>query len=138
MCAIASARAGYKQYNPDKKKKLESSEYTVGYVKSDKEKTWNLVETDWDAVFLPVKHAWDLCAGTSLAQTFVSDPLSGGNILKSVMLDKDNWIDKNGKKVDKKNLPDWENLKAPGGLIKDDKSKDNKLDWAKLSAYLGH
>lgn len=138
MCAISSARAGYKQYNSDKKKKLESSEYTIGYVRADKEKTWNLIETDWDAVFLPVRHAWDLCAGASLAQTFAPDPLSGGNILKTIMLDKDNWVDKDGKKVDKKNLPDWENLKAPGGLVKDDKSKDGKLDWEKLSAYLGH
>ena len=138
MCAIASARAGYKQYNSDKQKKLESSEYTLGYVIADKEKTWNLIETDWDAMFLPVRHAWDLCAGTSLAQTFAPDPLAGGNILKTIMLDKDNWTDKDGKKVDKKNLPDWENLSPPGGLVKDDKSKDNKLDWAKLSSYLGH
>ena len=138
MCAISSARAAYKQYNSDKKKKLESSEYTVGYVKADREKTWNLSETDWDAVFLPVRHAWDLCAGVSAAQTFVPDPLSGGNILKTVMLDKNNWTDKDGKKVDKKDLPDWENIKPPGGLVKDENSKDNKLDWEKLSKYLGH
>lgn len=138
MCAIASARAAYKQYDSDPEKKLNSSDYTVGYVMADKEKTWNLIETDWDAVFLPVRHAWDLCAGLSAAQTFAPDPLAGGNILKTVMLDKDNWTDKDGKKVDKKNLPDWENLKAPGGLVKDDKSKDGKLDWAKLSSYLGH
>ena len=138
MCAIASARAAYKQYDSDKKKKLNSSDYTVGYVKADGEKTWNLVETDWDAVFLPVKHAWDLCAGVSIAQTFAPDPLSGGNILKTVMLDKKNWTDKDGKKVEEKNLPDWENLKAPGGLVKDENSKDGKLNWEKLSAYLGH
>ena len=138
MCAISSARAAYKQYNSDKKKKLESSEYTVGYVKADREKTWNLSETDWDAVFLPVRHAWDLCAGVSAAQTFVPDPLSGGNILKTVMLDKNNWTDKDGKKVDKKDLPDWENIKPPGGLVKDENSKDNKLDWEKLGKYLGH
>lgn len=74
----------------------------------------------------------------SAAQTFVPDPLSGGNILKTVMLDKNNWTDKDGKKVDKKDLPDWENIKPPGGLVKDENSKDNKLDWEKLSKYLGH
>ena len=135
MCAIASARAGYKQYEKDKEKKFKSSDYTVGYVKADREKTWNLIETDWDAVMLPVRHAWSLCAGVSKAQTFA---INQGDILKEILVDKTGWVDKDGKKADAKNLPDWEKLEPPGGLIADDKSKDKKLDWVKLRDYLNH
>lgn len=135
MCAVASARAGYKQYEKDKEKKFKSSDYTVGYVKADREKTWNLIETDWDAVMLPVKHAWSLCAGVGNVQTFA---INQGDILKDLLLDKKDWVDANGKKVDEKKLPDWEKLQQPGGLIADDKAKDKKLDWEKLRDYLGH
>jgi hypothetical protein len=92
---------------------------------------------------LPVKHAWDLCAGVGKAQTFVS---VGDNILKDIMLDKKGWVDAKGKDVDQKKLPDWEKLKPPGGLIAEDnkndggnkKNSEQKLDWEKLRDYLGH
>ena len=142
MCAIATARAGYKTYNKDKEAKMKSSDYNIGYVKESREKEWNLVETDWDGVMLPVKHAWDLCAGVGKAQTFVS---VGGNILKDIVLDKKGWVDAKGKDVDQKKLPDWEKLKPPGGLIAEDNKKDGgnkkdeqKLNWEKLRDYLGH
>ena len=135
MCAIASARAGYKQYEKDKEKKFNSSDYTVGYVYADKEKTWNLIETDWDGLMLPVRHAWSLCAGAGNLQTFT---ISQGDILKEVLLDKKGWVDKDGKKADESKLPDWAKLQPPGGLIADDKSKDRKLDWVKLRDYLNH
>ena len=135
MCAIASARAGYKQYEKDKEKKFKSTDYTVGYVKADREKTWNLSETDWDAVMLPVRHAWSLCAGAGNLQTFT---ISQGDILKEVLLNKKDWVDKDGKKADESKLPDWAKLQPPGGLIADDKSKDRKLDWVKLRDYLNH
>ena len=135
MCAIASARAGYKQYDKDKEKKLKSSDYTVGYVKADLNKSWNLSETDWDAVMLPVKHAWSLCAGAGNAQTFAP---GGGDILKEILLDKKGWVDANGKTVDGKKLPDWEKLPPPGGMIADKNAKERKLDWGKLRDYLAH
>lgn len=143
MCAIATARAGYKTYNKDKEAKMKSSDYNIGYVKESREKEWNLVETDWDGVMLPVKHAWDLCAGVGKAQTFV--PI-GDNILKDIMLDKKGWVDSKGKDVEQKKLPDWEKLKPPGGLIAEDnknnggnkKNAEQKLDWEKLRDYLGH
>ena len=136
MCAVASARAGYKQYERDKEKKFKSSDYTVGYVNATREKTWNLVETDWDAVMLPVKHAWSLCAGAGNVQTFV--PAGGGSILKELLTDKKDWVDAKGNKVDGSKLPDWEKLQPPGGMVADGKNKDNKLDWDKLRDYLGH
>lgn len=137
MCAIASARAGYKLYEKDKEKKYKSADYNLGYTSASGKETWNLVETDWDGVMLPVKHAWDLCAGAGHAQTFTIS--TGGNILKSIMTDKKNWIDKDGKKIEGNKLPDWEKLKPPAGLIKDGKEdKDNKLQWDKLRDYLGH
>lgn len=142
MCAIATARAGYKTYNKDKEAKMKSSDYNIGYVKESREKEWNLVETDWDGVMLPVKHAWDLCAGVGKAQTFV--PI-GDNILKDIMLDKKGWVDSKGKDADQKKLPDWEKLKPPGGLIAEDgksnggnKKDEQKLNWEKLRDYLGH
>lgn len=135
MCAIASARAGYKPYEKDKEKKRKSADYNLGYTISSGEKEWNLVETDWDGVMLPVKHAWDLCAGVGEAQAFTA---GSGNILKEIMLDKKNWVDAKGKKIDEKKLPDWEKLKPPAGLITDKEDKDGKLQWDKLRDYLGH
>ena len=135
MCAIASARAGYKQYEKSKEKKLKSSDYTIGYVKASKEKSWNLIETDWDAVMLPVKHAWSMCAGAGKVQTFA---VNQGNILKDLLLDKKDWVDSQGKNADQRKLPDWEKLSPPGGLIADNKAKDRKLDWVKLRDYLQH
>ena len=135
MCAIASARAGYKLYEKDKQKKFKSADYNLGYTLSSGEKEWNLVETDWDGVMLPVKHAWDLCAGVGEAQAFT---VGSGNILKEIMLDKKNWVDAKGKKIDEKKLPDWEKLKPPAGLVTDKGDKDGKLQWDKLRDYLGH
>ena len=135
MCAIASARAGYKPYDKDKEKKRKSADYNLGYTISSGEKEWNLVETDWDGVMLPVKHAWDLCAGVGEAQAFTA---GSGNILKEIMLDKKNWVDAKGKKIDEKKLPDWEKLKPPAGLVTDKGDKDGKLQWDKLRDYLGH
>ena len=135
MCAIASARAGYKLYEKDKEKKLKSADYNIGYTESSGEKAWNLVETDWDGVMLPVKHAWDLCAGAGHAQAFT---VGSGNILKDIMLDRKNWMDAKGKKIEEKKLPDWEKLKPPAGLIRDKNDKDGKLQWDKLRDYLGH
>ena len=97
MCAIASARAGYKLYEKDKQKKFKSADYNLGYTLSSGEKEWNLVETDWDGVMLPVKNAWDLCAGAGQLQAFT---IGSGNILKEIMLDKKNWVDAKGKKVE--------------------------------------
>lgn len=143
MCAIATARAGYKTYNKDKEAKMKSSDYNVGYVKESREKEWNLVETDWDGVMLPVKHAWDQCAGVGMAQTFV--PLPGsGSILKDIFTDRKGWVDSKGKAADEKKLPEWDKLKPPGGLITEDnknsggKNAEQKLDWDKLRDYLGH
>ena len=136
MCAIASARAGYKSYDKDREKKRKSADYLLGYTVAEGEKAWNLVETDWDAVMLPVRNAWDLCAGVGEAQAFT---VGSGNILKEIMLDKKNWVNGKGEKVDEKNLPDWEKLKPPAGLITDGKEdKDGKLQWDKLRDYLGH
>ena len=135
MCAIASARAGYKAYEKDKEKKRKSSDYNIGYEYARGEKIWNLVETDWDGVMLPVRNAWDYCIGIGPAQTFTT---GSGNILKDIMLDKKNWVDSKGKKIESKNLPDWEKLKPPAGLIADKNSKDSKLQWDKLRNYLGH
>ena len=135
MCAIASARAGHKLYDKDKEKKLKSADYNLGYTISSGEQEWNLVETDWDGVMLPVRNAWDLCVGAGPAQVFT---VSQGNILKEIMLDKKNWVDSNGKKVEEKKLPDWEKLKPPAGLVTDKNDKDGKLQWDKLRDYLGH
>ena len=137
MVAIASARAGYKTYNKDKSAKLSSSDYNLGYTLESKQREWNLVETDWDGVMLPVKYAWAECIGAGNAQTFAN--LGGGNILEEVILDRSGWVDSNGKDVDKSKLPEWEKLEPPGGLIQDRNNKNgNKLDWEKLRDYLGH
>ncbi len=136
MCAIASARAGYKPYAKDKDEKRKSADYLLGYTIADGEKAWNLVETDWDAVMLPVRHAWDLCAGAGELQAFT---VGSGNILKEIMLDKKNWVNGKGEKIDEKQIPDWENLKPPAGLVTDGKeNQDGKLQWDKLRDYLGH
>ena len=152
MYAIATARAGYKTYEKDKEKKMKSSDYNIGYTSEKIEKEWNLVETDWDGVMLPVKHAWDQCAGVGIAQTFV--PIGGGNILKEIIVDRKGWVDSNGKAVDENKLMDWDKQQAPAGLIQEKNDKGNggnsskgssgtkdteqKLNWDKLCDYLGH
>lgn len=142
MCAIATARAGYKPYYEDKEEKRKSAFYAIGYdILASGKESWNLVETDWDAVMVPVRNAWDLCGGSARLQMFT---VSSGNILKEIMLDKKGWVDPKGKKIDAKNLPDWEKLAPPPGLIKDEKDKKskesqkNRLQWDKLRDYLGH
>ena len=91
---------------------------------------------------IPVRNAWDLCAGAGDVQGFT---VVQGNILKEIMLDKKGWVNKKGEKVEEKNLPDWEKLAPPPGLVQDENDKKNKndkdkqqLDWAKLRDYLGH
>lgn len=135
MCAIASARAGFKSYEKDKEKKRKNSDYNLGYTIVPADQEWNLVETDWDGVLLPVRNAWDLCVGAGPAQAFT---VSNGNILKEIMLDRKNWVGADGKKIESKNLPDWEKLNPPAGLITDSSGKDKKLQWDKLREYLGH
>lgn len=141
MCAISTARAGYKPYQKNKEKKMKNASYCIGYGIASGKKSWNLVETDWDAVMIPVRNAWDLCVGVGKAQAFTVEQ---GNILKEVMLDKDGWVNSKGKKIEKDKLPDWEKLEPPPGLEKDKdektKSKDekNRLQWDKLRDYLGH
>ena len=80
-----------------------------------------------------------IVVGQVIGGSGMSAVSTGGNILKSIMTDKKNWIDKDGKKIEGNKLPDWEKLKPPAGLIKDGKEdKANKLQWDKLRDYLGH
>ncbi|MCQ2380139.1 MAG: pilus assembly protein TadG-related protein [Victivallaceae bacterium] len=126
ICAVSCARAAYKQYNEDKKAKLESDDYTVGYVEANAHKPWNLCETDWDAVFLPVRNGWSLCAGPMFT-------VSTGNIMSGLMT-SDGWLDKNGKKINKLDWIDELQSSRPGGMT----DKGNKLDWAALRNRLCH
>jgi hypothetical protein len=66
LWAVSAARAGYRDPSG-------TGRYQIAYTdpaplsssaSPDRlKKNWNLKETDWDAVFLPVKDAWKLCIG---------------------------------------------------------------------------
>lgn len=82
LWAVAAARAGYKEWG-----EKDESRYQLGYTPdngNDFRYCWNLRQTDWDALFIPVKHAYDYCVGTR-GGTPVFRPAGGGNPLQDVM-----------------------------------------------------
>lgn len=133
MLAVASARAGYKKYNTNKEEKRNSRQYILGNTplqNSEREKQWNLCETDWDGLLIPVRYTNSYVSGNSSFDNY-SFQNASDDILSTV-IKQSGWVDKDGKSVS--NVPDWSNMEAPGGMI----SGNGKLDWKSLGTYLRH
>lgn len=132
--AVSAARAAYNaaEGNTTKKEelkgKLESPSYRLDYTEPSWNNRWNLKETDWEAMYVPVRQA------NALTRFSVFLDLSGEGILKEVMTDKNGWEKKDGDKWKTASV-DWSKLPPPaGGGFK----AGSKLDWDELSKCLRH
>lgn len=130
--ALSAARAAYngKYANPhvsgEVQDKLKNPSYRIDYTApSSRKELWNLREADWDAMFVPVRHA------DSLTMTGVFAP-SMGSVLKDVMTDKKGWKRKKGDKWESADV-DWSKLEPPGGF-----DGGGKLKWDECDKYLHH
>ena len=66
LWAVSASRAGYRDPSGTGRYQLAYTDPAPLSSSSSPDrlmKNWNLKETDWDAVFLPVKDAWKLCIG---------------------------------------------------------------------------
>lgn len=125
MWAVSAARAGYR--DPSDKGRYQIA-YTDPAPLSESsspeqlKKNWNLKETDWDAVFLPVKDAWKLCLGNE-----VKDPgmfVGSSDVLGTIMTEQ--WKGLNGGAA-----PSFGQVSAPHRM-------SGSLDWSGLSGKLTH
>ena len=130
--ALSAARACYngKYANPNSSSemqdKLKNPSYRLDYTSpSSRKELWNLRETDWDAMFVPVRHADALTMTGFFAPTM-------GSILKDVMTDKKGWKRKNGDKWESADV-DWSKLEPPGGF-----DGSGTLKWNECDKYLYH
>jgi hypothetical protein len=125
MWAVSAARAGYRDPSDVGRYQIAYTDPAPLSSSSSPEqlkKNWNLKETDWDAVFLPVKDAWKLCIGQN-----VEDPgafVGGSDVLGTIMTEQ--WQGLNGG-----SSPGFGNVSAPFRM-------SGNLDWSGLSGKLTH
>lgn len=114
MWAVSATRAGYRKVDGG------VGEYHLEWTDpSNNRERWNLKQPDWDAVFLPVRDAWKLCAW----DMFVPGIFSGDDkILEELMTSS--WAGEQG----------WNNLKPPAGMH----APGERIDWKELSKKLTH
>jgi hypothetical protein len=125
MWAVAAARAGYRDPSDIGRYQIAYTDPAPLSSSSSPEqlrKNWNLKETDWDAVFLPVKDAWKMCIGGN-----VEDPgmfVGGSDVLGTIMTEQ--WLGLNGGST-----PGFGTVSAPFRM-------SGNLDWSGLSGKLTH
>jgi hypothetical protein len=125
MWAVSAARAGYRDPSDKGRYQIAYTDPAPLSSKSSPEqlkKNWNLKETDWDAVFLPVKDAWKLCLGNE-----VKDPgafVGSSDVLGTIMTEQ--WQGLNGGSG-----PSFGQVPAPHRM-------SGSLDWSGLSQKLTH
>jgi hypothetical protein len=123
LWAVSAARAGYREWG-----NTEAGNYQLGYTTDDGDdyrNCWNLRQTDWDALFVPVKHAYDFCMGTrGGAAMFTSIP--GNNPLQMAM-------DATWTPLASGNHSQWGNPTAPQGM-----AGGGTLNWTALNAVMRH
>ncbi len=125
MWAVSAARAGYRDPSDIGRYQIAYTDPAPLSSSSSPEqlrKNWNLKETDWDAVFLPVKDAWKMCIGRN-----VEDPgmfVGGSDVLGTIMTEQ--WLGLNGGST-----PGFGTVSAPYRM-------SGNLDWSGLSGKLTH
>ena len=125
MWAVSAARAGYRDPSDIGRYQIAYTDPAPLSSSSSPEqlkKNWNLKETDWDAVFLPVKDAWKMCTGQN-----VEDPgmfAGGSDVLGTIMAEQ--WLGLNGGST-----PGFATVPAPFRM-------SGNLDWSGLSGKLTH
>jgi len=125
MWAVSAARAGYRDPSGKGRYQIAYTDPAPLSLSSSPEelkKNWNLKETDWDAVFLPVKDAWKLCQGDE-----VKDPgkfVGSSDVLGTIMTEQ--WKGLGGGSA-----PSFGQVPAPHRMA-------GSLDWSGLSQKLTH
>jgi hypothetical protein len=125
MWAVSASRAGYRDPSDIGRYQIAYTDPAPLSSSSSPEqlrKNWNLKETDWDAVFLPVKDAWKMCIGGN-----VEDPgmfVGGSDVLGTIMTEQ--WLGLNGGST-----PGFGTVSAPFRM-------SGNLDWSGLSGKLTH
>jgi len=125
MWAVSAARAGYRDPS-------DTGRYQIAYTDpaplssssspEQLKKNWNLKETDWDAVFLPVKDAWKLCMGTEVESPGMF--IGTSDVLGTIMTEQWKGLDGGG-------ASSFGDVPAPHLM-------SGSLDWSGLSGKLTH
>ena len=142
--AFSSAKAGYK--DPETSYE-DSNAYIVDWRGADNGK-WNLCQSDWDAVFVPVSKAKSLAAhGLWVdAESELSRSVSEYLPMRSDFLEKwmyasgSDWkpLRENGEKLDD---GIWRDVKSPPGMLRSQTgaaNNDSTLDWKSLPSKFRH
>lgn len=114
---FASAKAGYK----NKGDPLETADYRIDWRPNDQ--GWNLCQSDWDAVFVPVRMAKAMAA---MGHWLFDDE----NVLENWVSDDGAWRTLDGGRGDVKG---WNAISAPRGV-----RHAGTLDWRGVSHVLYH
>lgn len=114
---FASAKAGYK----NKGDPLETADYRIDWRPNDQ--GWNLCQSDWDAVFVPVRMAKAMAA---MGHWLLDDE----NVLENWVSDDGAWRTLDGGRGDVKG---WNAISAPSGV-----RHAGTLDWRGVSHVLYH
>ena len=125
---FASAKAGYK----NKGDSADSREYRIDWDPSNQD--WNLCQSDWDAVFVPVCRAYSLALGSPVGGAW-SEILSSDEMLKDWVVDSaDEWKSLAGNGDDGYAYQD---IEAPKGVLRGNEH-NGTLKWKELSHVMYH
>jgi hypothetical protein len=128
LWAVSAARAGYRDPSDTGRYQLAYTDPAPLSSSSSPDrlkKNWNLKETDWDAVFLPVKDAWKLCIGGEVENpgTFTMG-LGSSDVLGTIMTEQ------------------WKNLGGGSGSsfgqVPAPHRMSGNLNWSGLQEKLTH
>ena len=122
---FSSAKAGYK--NKDDSASLRS--YKVDWDETNQ--AWNLCQSDWDAVFIPVRHAYSYALGIGGVASWVE----GEDNMLEDWVASDEWKTLDGDTVDSDES--YSSVTAPGGILLGN-GHDGVLDWRGLSHVMYH
>ena len=140
--AFSSAKAGYK--DPDAPEG--SNAYIVDWRGEDNGR-WNLCQSDWDAVFVPVSKAkswatggfWMDSAGALSANVSKYLPMRGDFLEDWMYASRDGWkpLQENGEKLEE---GIWRNVKPPPRMQypEEGTAEDKRLDWRRLPSRFIH
>lgn len=125
MWAVSAARAGYRDPSGTGRYQIAYTDPAPLSSNSSPEqlkKNWNLKETDWDAVFLPVKDAWKMCLGQEVENPGMF--VGSSDVLGTIMTEQ--WQGLSGGAS-----PSFGQVPAPHKM-------SGNLNWSGLSEKLTH
>ena len=118
--AVSAARAAYRKIGGG------AGEYQLGWTDPENLKErWNMKQPDWDAVFLPVRDAWKMCAWNMFvpeSERLFSPTLNTSSVLEDIVQTSYGYSQ------------NWNRLAPPSGM----NGSSSNLDWAGLSRMLVH